>query len=72
MAILNANYLRKRLESVYTLATHEPCMHECVFSDRSFHQTGVKTLDIGQTSARLWLLCADDLFPPSGERGADD
>jgi len=48
MAILNANYLRKRLESVYTLATHEPCMHECVFSDRSFHQTGVKTLDIAK------------------------
>ena len=48
MAILNANYLRKRLESVYTLATHEPCMHECVFSDRSFHQTGIKTLDIAK------------------------
>ena len=48
MAILNANYLRKRLESVYTLATQEPCMHECVFSDRSFHQTGVKTLDIAK------------------------
>ena len=48
MAILNANYLRKRLESVYTLATQEPCMHECVFSDRSFHQTGIKTLDIAK------------------------
>ena len=48
MAILNANYLRKRLESVYTLATHEPCMHECVFSDRSFQQTGIKTLDIAK------------------------
>ena len=48
MAILNANYLRKLLESVYTLATHEPCMHECVFSDRSFQQTGIKTLDIAK------------------------
>ena len=48
MAILNANYLRKRLESVYSLATQEPCMHECVFSDRSFHQTGIKTLDIAK------------------------
>ncbi len=48
MAILNANYLRKRLESVYTLATPEPCMHECVFSDRSFQRTGIKTLDIAK------------------------
>ena len=48
MAILNANYLRKRLESTYSLATHEPCMHECVFSDRSFQHTGVKTLDIAK------------------------
>jgi len=46
MAILNANYLRKRLESTYSLATHEPYMHECVFSDRSFQHTGVKTLDV--------------------------
>ena len=48
MAILNANYLRKRLESAYTLATHAPCMHECVFSDRSFQQTGIRTLDIAK------------------------
>ena len=48
MAIRNANYLRKRLESAYSLATHEPCMHECVFSDRSFQHTGVKTLDIAK------------------------
>ena len=48
MAILNANYLRKRLEATYTLATPEPCMHECVFSDRSFQQTGIKTLDIAK------------------------
>ncbi len=46
LAILNANYLRKRLESTYSLATHEPYMHECVFSDRSFQHTGVKTLDV--------------------------
>ena len=48
MVILNANYLRKRLEEEYNLATHEPCMHECVFSDQSFHRTGIKTLDIAK------------------------
>ena len=48
MAVLNANYLRKRLESVYRLASDSPCLHECVFSDRSFSHTGVKTLDIAK------------------------
>ena len=48
MAVLNANYLRKRLEQTYDLAHDEPCMHECVFSDRSFIQAGVKTLDIAK------------------------
>lgn len=48
MAVLNANYLRRRLEQTYHLAHDEPCMHECVFSDRSFTQAGVKTLDIAK------------------------
>jgi glycine dehydrogenase subunit 2 len=48
MAVLNANYLRKRLEQEYTLAEATPCMHECVFSDRSFAHSGVKTLDIAK------------------------
>jgi glycine dehydrogenase subunit 2 len=48
MAVLNANYLRKRLESAYHLAHHTPCMHECVFSDHAFSHTGVKTLDIAK------------------------
>lgn len=48
MAVLNANYLRTRLESVYHIASSSPCLHECVFSDRSFHHTGIKTLDIAK------------------------
>jgi glycine cleavage system P protein (glycine dehydrogenase) subunit 2 len=48
MAVLNANYLRKRLEQVYTLAYSTPCLHECVFSDESFHHTGIKTLDVAK------------------------
>src|SRR5262245_59565673 len=48
MAVRNANYLRKRLDQAYDLAHDEPCMHECVFSDRSFAQSGVKTLDIAK------------------------
>jgi glycine dehydrogenase subunit 2 len=48
MAVLNANYLRKRLEQAFDLAYATPCLHECVFSDESFHHTGVKTLDIAK------------------------
>lgn len=48
MAVLNANYLRQRLAQAYDLAYDTPCMHECVFSDRSFAHTGIKTLDIAK------------------------
>lgn len=48
MALLNANYLRKRLENTFHLAYTEPCMHECVFTDRFQQKYGVHTLDIAK------------------------
>jgi len=48
MALLNANYLRKRLEKSYQIAFNEPCMHECIFTDRVQHRHGVSTLDIAK------------------------
>ena len=48
MALLNANYLRKKLEGAYQLAYPEPCMHECVFTDRLQQRHGVATLDIAK------------------------
>jgi glycine dehydrogenase subunit 2 len=48
MALLNANYLRKRLESHYAIAYTEPCMHECIFTDRLQQKHGVSTLDIAK------------------------
>ena len=48
MALLNANYLRKKLEGAYHLAYPEPCMHECVFTDRLQQKHGVSTLDIAK------------------------
>jgi glycine dehydrogenase subunit 2 len=48
MALLNANYLRKKLEPCYQLAFDEPCMHECIFTDRMQHRHGVSTLDIAK------------------------
>ena len=48
MALLNANYLRKKLEDSFHLAYSEPCMHECVFTDRYQQRQGVSTLDIAK------------------------
>ena len=48
MALLNANYLRRRLEGIFHLPYPEPCMHECVFTDRLQQKQGIHTLDIAK------------------------
>jgi len=48
MALLNANYIRKKLEKSYHLAYNEPCMHECIFTDRVQQRSSVTTLDIAK------------------------
>jgi glycine cleavage system P protein (glycine dehydrogenase) subunit 2 len=48
MAVLNANYVRKRLEGAYFLPSPEPSMHECVFTDANQKKSGVTTLDIAK------------------------
>lgn len=49
MAVLNANYLRARLENHYTLPFDKPTMHEVVLSDKKIKkETGVQTLDIAK------------------------
>ncbi len=47
-AVLNANYLRKKLEPTYHLPYREPTLHEVVFSDRHLEESGVHTLDIAK------------------------
>jgi glycine dehydrogenase subunit 2 len=47
-AVLNANYVMKRLQDVYELPHKEACMHECVFSDRRQAARGVRTSDIAK------------------------
>ena len=48
MALLNANYIRKKLDKSYQLAYNEPCMHECILTDRVQQKNGVSTLDIAK------------------------
>jgi len=47
-AVLNANYIRKKLEDVYELPYKTPTLHEVVFSDRRQTLNGVKTGDIAK------------------------
>jgi glycine dehydrogenase subunit 2 len=49
MAVLNANYLRARLEGAFPVAFEGPCMHEVVLSDKQLKkETGVQTLDVAK------------------------
>ncbi len=48
-AIVNANYIRVKLQEDYHLPHPERCLHECVFSaDRQVKENGVKALDIAK------------------------
>jgi glycine dehydrogenase subunit 2 len=47
-AVLNANYLRVKLNDVFKVAYPGTCMHEVVFDDSSFKDTGVTTLDVAK------------------------
>jgi glycine dehydrogenase subunit 2 len=47
-AVLNANYLRKKLEGTYDLPYSTPTMHEVVFSDKLQNKQGIKTGDIAK------------------------
>ncbi len=47
-AVLNANYIRKKLEGYYELPYPTPSMHEVVFSDRKQQAKGLKTGDLAK------------------------
>jgi glycine dehydrogenase subunit 2 len=48
-AVLNANWLRKRLAGTFDAPYDRPCMHECVLSAASLKaKTGVRALDVAK------------------------
>ncbi len=47
-AVLNANYLRVKLQDVFPLAIDRPCMHEFVLKGPHHSENGVSTLDIAK------------------------
>ena len=48
LAVLNANYIRARLEPAYHRPYDTPSLHECVFSDRHLQAHDVHTLDVAK------------------------
>ncbi len=47
-AVLNANYIKKRLQDYYYIPNNVPCMHECVFSAKYQKAKGVHSWDIAK------------------------
>jgi glycine dehydrogenase subunit 2 len=62
-AVLNANYVMKRLEQDYDVAVPGPCMHECVVSARRQKKQGVTATDIAKRLLDLGFYAPTTYFP---------
>jgi glycine dehydrogenase subunit 2 len=62
-AVLNANYVMKRLEADYDVAAPGPCMHECVLSARRQKKLGVTATDIAKRLLDLGFYAPSTYFP---------
>ncbi|MHB1679792.1 MAG: aminotransferase class V-fold PLP-dependent enzyme [bacterium] len=52
IAVLNANYIKKKLKDVFIESDPFPedlCMHECVLNDNVFQSEGISTLDFAKS-----------------------
>jgi len=62
-AVLNANYVMKRLEGHYDVSVPGPCMHECVLSARRQKKLGVTATDIAKRLLDLGFYAPSTYFP---------
>jgi len=62
-AVLNANYIMKRLEADYDVSVPGPCMHECVLSARRQKRQGVTATDIAKRLLDLGFYAPSTYFP---------
>jgi glycine cleavage system P protein (glycine dehydrogenase) subunit 2 len=62
-AILNANYVLKRLEPHYDRSAPGYCMHECVVSARRQKRQGVTAMDIAKRLLDLGFYAPSTYFP---------
>ena len=62
-AVLNTNYLRKKLKGYYDLPYKELRKHEVVFSGKNLKQYGVKTLDVAKRMLDYGIHAPTIYFP---------
>jgi glycine dehydrogenase subunit 2 len=62
-AVLNANYVLRRLEDHYDRSAPGPCMHECVVSARRQKKLGVTAMDIAKRLLDLGFYAPSTYFP---------
>ncbi|MCI0545801.1 MAG: aminomethyl-transferring glycine dehydrogenase subunit GcvPB, partial [Candidatus Rokubacteria bacterium] len=62
-AVLNANYVQKRLEGHYDRSAPGYCMHECVLSARRQKKLGVSAADIAKRLLDLGFYAPSIYFP---------
>jgi glycine dehydrogenase subunit 2 len=62
-AVLNANYILRRLEDHYDRSAPGPCMHECVLSARRQKKLGVTAMDIAKRLLDLGFYAPSTYFP---------
>ena len=62
-AILNANWLMRRLAKTYELPHAEHCMHEFVLSGKRLRKHGVKTLDVAKRLLDFGIHAPTVYFP---------
>jgi glycine dehydrogenase subunit 2 len=62
-AVLNANYVLRRLDAHYDAAAPGPCMHECVLSARRQKRQGVSAMDIAKRLLDLGFYAPSTYFP---------
>jgi glycine dehydrogenase subunit 2 len=62
-AVLNANYVLRRLEGHYDRSAPGPCMHECVLSARRQKRQGVSAMDIAKRLLDLGFYAPSTYFP---------
>jgi len=62
-AVLNANYIMKRLEQHFDIAAPGPCMHECVLSARRQKKHGITAMDIAKRLLDLGFYAPSTYFP---------
>lgn len=62
-AVMNANYMRARLEDILTLASPSPSMHEVVFSQDGLQKVGLTTANLAKALLDYGFYAPTIYFP---------